>query len=80
VLIVVFVTTGDSVFVVNTQRPLDVEAGLSVFPRRRVVKRVRVGILGWMECGFGGLVYYKWLDIGSQQNAVSGAYTNAFSS
>jgi hypothetical protein len=42
---------------------------------------VRVGILGWMECGFGdGLVHYTWLDIGSQQKAVTRAYTNAFSS
>merc|ERR1712093_334333 len=40
VLIVVSVITGVSVSVDNTQRPLGVVAGLSVSPRRRVVKRV----------------------------------------
>merc|ERR1711964_576261 len=39
-LIVVSVTTGVSVSVDNTQRPLGVVAGLSVSPRRRVAKRV----------------------------------------
>jgi len=41
VLTVVFVTTGVSVFVDNTQRRLDAEVALLVFPRRRVVKHFR---------------------------------------
>jgi hypothetical protein len=52
VLIVVFVTTGDSAFVDSTQRQLDEEDGLSVSPRRRVVKYLRfLGYWGLVECG-----------------------------